>query len=58
MVVNRVLTCKVDNITKELCGTEFSKGTASKSCKNLDPIAEGWLNRDDGRRHEIPVESE
>lgn len=39
MVVSRVSTRKVSQVTEELCGTEFSKSTVSELCKRLDPIA-------------------
>ncbi|MGB9840696.1 IS256 family transposase [Thermovenabulum sp.] len=45
MVVNGVSTRKIEEITYELCGTEFSKSTISELCKNLDPIVEGWNSR-------------
>jgi transposase-like protein len=38
MVVNGVSTRKIEEITYELCGTEFSKSTISVLCKNLDPV--------------------
>lgn len=45
MVIQGVSTRKVAAITEELCGTEFSKSTVSDLCKRLDPIVEGWNNR-------------
>jgi transposase-like protein len=45
MVVNGVSTRKVNQITEELCGAEFSKSTISELCKNLDPIVHAWNNR-------------
>ncbi len=45
MVVNGVSTRKVSQITKELCGTKFSKSTVSELCKNLDLIIKARLNR-------------
>ncbi len=42
MVVNGVSTWKIEEITYELCGTEFSKSTISELCKNLDPIVSSW----------------
>lgn len=45
MVVNGVSTRKVNQITEELCGAEFSKSTVSELCKNLDPIVHAWNNR-------------
>jgi len=38
MVVNGVSTRKIEEITYELCGSEFSRSTISELCKNLDPI--------------------
>lgn len=45
MVINGVSTRKVSQITEELCGTEFSKSTVSELCKKLDPVVQGWNNR-------------
>jgi len=45
MVVNGVSTRKIEEITYELCGTEFSKSTISELCKNLDPIVTAWNSR-------------
>jgi len=45
MVVNGVSTRKIEEITYELCGTEFSKSTISELCKNLDPIVSSWNSR-------------
>ncbi len=45
MVVNGVSTRKVENITSELCGTEFKKSTVSDLCRRLDPIVEAWRHR-------------
>jgi transposase-like protein len=45
MVVNGVSTRKISQITEELCGTEFSKTTVSGLCKRLDPVVQGWNNR-------------
>jgi transposase-like protein len=45
MVVNGVSTRKVEEITYELCGTEFSRSTISELCKNLDPVVQGWISR-------------
>ncbi|BCS80326.1 hypothetical protein CaldiYA01_15380 [Caldicellulosiruptor diazotrophicus] len=42
MVVNGVSTRKIEEITYELCGTEFSKSTISELCKNLDPVIAQW----------------
>jgi putative transposase len=46
MVINGVSTRKVQRITEELCGTGFSKSTVSELCKQLDPIVQGWNDRD------------
>lgn len=46
MVVNGVSTRKVERITEELCGTSFSKSTVSELCKQLDPLVQGWNERD------------
>jgi putative transposase len=53
MVVNGVSTRKISAITEELCGTEFAKSTVSDLCKRLDPIVEGWNNRN-LRKHDYP----
>nr|WP_244499178.1 transposase [Thermoanaerobacter thermohydrosulfuricus] len=45
MVVNGVSTRKIEEITYELCGTEFSKSTISEFCKNLDPIITVWNSK-------------
>jgi len=45
MVVNGVSTRKIEEITYELCGSEFSRSTISELCKNLDPIVQGWISR-------------
>jgi len=45
MVIQGVSTRKISAITEELCWTEFSKSTMSDLCKRLDPIVEGWNNR-------------
>ncbi|GAB6934715.1 IS256 family transposase [Calditerricola yamamurae] len=45
MVVNGVSTRKIEQITQELCGTEFSKSTISELCKRLDPVVKAWNNR-------------
>ncbi len=45
MVVNGVSTRKVEHITRELCGEEFSKSTVSELCKGLDPLIVSWNNR-------------
>lgn len=53
MVVNGVSTRKIEEITYELCGTEFSKSTISELCKNLDPIVTAWNSRP-LREHSYP----
>ncbi|GMA56780.1 IS256 family transposase [Alicyclobacillus sacchari] len=53
MVINGVSTRKITQITEELCGTGFSKSTVSELCKRLDPIVEGWNNRN-LREHRYP----
>ncbi|GAW29848.1 transposase mutator type [Carboxydocella sp. ULO1] len=45
MVVNGMSTRKIEEITYELCGTDFSKSTISELCKNLDPIITSWNSR-------------
>jgi putative transposase len=45
MVVNGVSTRKISNITRELCGTEFSKSTVSDLAKGLDPAVHEWNER-------------
>ena len=45
MVVNGVSTRKVEHITRELCGEEFSKSTVSELTKGLDPLITAWNNR-------------
>jgi len=46
MVVQGVSTRKVEAITKELCGAEFSKSTVSALCQQLDPLVSSWNGRD------------
>lgn len=46
MVINGVSTRKVQRITEELCGADFSKSTVSDLCKALDPVVTGWNERD------------
>jgi len=41
MVVNGVSTRKIEEITYELCGSEFSRSTISELCKNLDRLFKG-----------------
>ena len=45
MVVNGVSTRKVQHITEELCGTNFSKSTISELCRGLDPLVRQWNSR-------------
>ena len=45
MVVNGVSTRKVQRITEELCGVDFSKSTVSALCKQLDPAVNAWNER-------------
>lgn len=45
IVVNCVSTRKIEEITYELCCTEFSKSTIFELCKNLDPIVPTWNSR-------------
>ena len=53
MVIQGVSTRKISAITEELCGAEFSKSTVSDLCKRLDPIVQGWNNRN-LREHRYP----
>jgi len=46
MVVQGVSTRKVEAITVELCGAEFSKSTVSALCSGLDPLVSAWNERD------------
>ena len=41
-----VSTRKVEAITLELCGAEFSKSTVSALCQRLDPLVCAWNGRD------------
>lgn len=45
MVVSGVSSRKVDDITYELCGKNFSKSMVSKLCERLDPIVKNFQNR-------------
>lgn len=45
MVIQGVSTRKVQAITKELCGTTFSKSCVSDWCQKLDDEIGTWLNR-------------
>lgn len=45
MAVNGVSTRKIKNITRELCGAEFSKSTVSDLLKGLDPVVHEWIDR-------------
>jgi transposase-like protein len=49
MVVNGVSNRKVKRITRELCGTEFSKSTVSDLVKELDPTVRQWNERSLGQ---------
>jgi len=44
MVVNGVSTRKIEEITYELCGSEFSRSTISELCKNLTDCSR-WISR-------------
>ncbi len=46
MVIDGVSTRKVDNITRELCGINYSKSTVSNICKELTEVIGTWKNRD------------
>lgn len=46
MVIDGVSTRKVDNITRELCGINYSKSTVSNICKELTEVIDTWKNRD------------
>ena len=45
MVIQGVSTRKVNEVTQELCGAEFSKSTVSALCKRLDPLVTAWNAR-------------
>jgi len=45
MVVNGVSTRKVENITEELGGKNFSKSTVSALCEKLDPVVKSFQTR-------------
>lgn len=45
MVINGVSTRKIENITEELCGKNFSKSTVSTLCARLDPMVTAFQNR-------------
>ena len=45
MVVSGVSSRKVEDITYELCGKNFSKSMVSKLCERLDPIVKNFQNR-------------
>ena len=52
MVVQGVSTRKVEAITLELCGAEFSKSTVSALCARLDPLVSAGNERDlSGQRY-------
>ncbi len=46
MVIDGVSTRKVDNITRELCGINYSKSTVYNICKELTEVIGTWKNRD------------
>ncbi len=46
MVVQGVSTRKVEAVTEELCGAQFSKSTVSALCARLDPLVSAWNERD------------
>jgi transposase-like protein len=45
MVVQGVSTRKVEAVTKELCGAEFSNSTVWALCARLDPLVSAWNER-------------
>ena len=45
MVLQGVSTRKVEKITEELCGENFSKSTVSRLCSNLDIRVNAWNER-------------
>ena len=45
MVIQGVSTRKISEVTKILCGQEFSKSTVSQICKALDEIVCGFRDR-------------
>jgi transposase-like protein len=45
MVVQGVSTCRVKEITTELCGREFSKSTVSRLSEELDEQVTAWSER-------------
>lgn len=45
MVLQGVSTRKVESVTQELCGAEFSKSTVSALCSRLDPLVSAWNKR-------------
>ena len=45
MVIQGVSTRKISDVTKILCGQEFSKSTVSQICKALDEIVCGFRDR-------------
>jgi putative transposase len=49
MVLQGVSTRKVEAVTQELCGAEFSKSTVSALCARLDPLVNAWNSRPLGR---------
>lgn len=49
MVLQGVSTRKIEAVTQELCGAEFSKSTVSALCARLDPLVSAWNGRPLGR---------
>lgn len=45
MVLQGVSTRKIEAVTQELCGAEFSKSTVSALCARLDPLVGAWNAR-------------
>jgi putative transposase len=45
MVLQGVSTRKIEAVTQELCGAEFSKSTVSALCARLDPLVKAWNGR-------------
>jgi len=60
MAVNGTSTRKVQNVTQQLCGKEFSKSIVSELCKHLEERVNKWNERDlstymdDGESKEYP----
>ena len=56
MVVQGVSTGKVESVTLELCGAEFSKSTVWALCARLDPLVSAWNERElSGRKYPFLV---